>query len=97
MGANLRIVGSPPCQENRISLPGVGHLLEDVVFEEVVGHPKRPAPRVELLFLKVVTVLAVEVAASPGRLGEDLELAGTLGHARPSRLAGPAAWPECRA
>jgi len=38
------------------------NLLADIVLQEIVGHPKGLALRVELLLLQVVAVCAIEVA-----------------------------------
>ncbi len=55
-------------------------VLDDVFFQDRVGHAKRLAHRIEVFLLQVVTIVAVQVAGSAGRLGKNLEFAGSFGH-----------------
>ena len=48
-------------------------LLADVLLQQIVGHAKRLAVRVEQVFVQVVTVVAIEVAGGPCRFCKDLE------------------------
>ena len=59
--------------EDRLGLVPVRvEQLDDVLLEDVVGHPEARA-RVELLLRQVEAVGAVEVAHRAGRLGHDVE------------------------
>ena len=53
-------------------------LLDDIILQQVVGHPRRLGLRVQPLFLQVVAVAAIQVAERPCRLCEDLKFPGCL-------------------
>jgi hypothetical protein len=62
-------------------------MLDDVLLEEAVGHPKRLTRRVQVLLLQVIAVAAIQVADGAARLRKYLELAGRLGQRSILRLA----------
>jgi len=49
-------------------------VLDNILFQDVVGHPKRLAPWIELFLLKVVAIVAIQITDRAGWLGEDLKL-----------------------
>ena len=55
-------------------------VLDDVLFQQAVRHPRRAALRVQAAFVPVVAVLAIEIANRPGRFGKDLKIPARLSH-----------------
>ncbi len=50
-----------------------GDLLYDVVFQQVVVHTKGGGLGIQIFFLQVVTIVAIQVTDRSGRLGKDLK------------------------
>jgi len=55
------------------------NMLDNILFQDVVGHPKRLAPWIELFLLKIVAIVASQIADGAGWLGEDLKLTRDFG------------------
>ena len=55
-------------------------MLDDVLFEDVVGHAERFALWIEMFLLQVVAVVAVQVADGADGFGENLKFAGGSDH-----------------
>jgi hypothetical protein len=56
------------------------NVLDNILFQDVVGHPKRLAPWIELfLLIKVVAIVAIQITDGAGWLGEDLKLTRSSG------------------
>ncbi|MBA7671030.1 hypothetical protein ES703_79181 [subsurface metagenome] len=55
-------------------------VLDNVLFQDVVGHAKRFALWIEMFLLQVVTVVAVQVADGANRLDENLKFTGRFDH-----------------
>ena len=60
-------------EEIDLRFGGDGDLLADVLLQQIVGHAKRLAVRIEQVLMQVVTVAAIEVAGRPRRFCKDLE------------------------
>ena len=55
-------------------------MLEDVFFQDGVGHAERLGLRIEVFLLQVITVSAVQVAEGTGGFDKDLKFTGSFGH-----------------
>ena len=86
-GHNLAKVVQP--QDGRFpTMPGkVDHrpggsidVLNNVLLQDVVGHPKRLGLWKEVLFLQVVTIVTVQVANGANRFRKNLKFAGSSDH-----------------
>jgi hypothetical protein len=54
-------------------------VLDNIPFQDVVGHAKRLALWIELFLLTVVAIVACQVAYGADWLGENLKLARDFG------------------
>jgi len=55
-------------------------VLDNVLFEDMVGHAKQLALRIEMFLLQVVTIVTVQVADRATRLGKNLKFMRGLAH-----------------
>jgi hypothetical protein len=55
-------------------------VLNNVLLQDVVGHPKRLGLWKEVFFPQVVAIVAVQVANGPSRFGKNLKFAGSSDH-----------------
>jgi len=53
-------------------------VLDDVSFQDILGHAKRLTFWVEMLFFQVIAVVTAQVADGPNGLGENLKFAGSF-------------------
>ncbi len=60
-------------EEIDLGFGGDCDLLADVLLQQIVGHAKRLALRIEQVLLQVVAVAAIQVAGGPCRFGKDLK------------------------
>ncbi len=51
-------------------------MLDNVLLQDVVGHAKRLTLWIEVFLIKVITVVAVQVADGANRFGKNLKFAG---------------------
>jgi len=54
-------------------------VLDDILFQNVIGHPKRADPWIELFLLKIIAIVAIQITDGAGWLGEDLKLTRDFG------------------
>ena len=59
---------------------GSGDVLNYVLLEDVVGHAKRLALRIEVFLLQIVTIVTVQVTECANRFGENLKVSGCFNH-----------------
>jgi hypothetical protein len=55
-------------------------VLDDILFQDVVGHAERLALGREMFLIQIVTVVTAQVAEGTSRFDKNLKLAGSFGH-----------------
>ena len=75
---NCRFSTMPMKVDYRI---GIGiDVLDNIFFQDVVGHAEYLALWIEVFFLQIITIVTIQVADRAGRFGKNLKITRSLRH-----------------